>query len=305
LKPSDVDGLLTRRPSRDAIELTWGQPLSVISDCLRGFFVAKKGTVFVGADFSQIEARVLAWIAGEDRVLKLYRDGGDAYRDTASQIFRIPVENVNDDQRFIGKVAVLSLGYGGGVNAFVTMGQNYGLVLTEDEARPIVQGYRKTHPRIVGLWNEMEDAAVDAVRHSGCVRHPGPAKKGVRFVVNGSFLWMQLPSGRCICYPNPRVEGKTVSYNKTLGKAWFRTETWGGCLTENLVQAVARDLLADAIVRLEEANIPVVLHVHDEVVAEVIPEAVDRVLPIVKELPSWAAGLPIDAKVWTGPRYRK
>lgn len=342
--------------ARDRIAFFHGSPMTVLADCMRGFIVAAPGHDLLASDFSAIEARVLAWLAGQEDILDVFRSGDDIYCHEASPIYGRTITKADKNERQVGKVAVLALGYGGGIGAFGTMARGYNLDLepvfdglkdgfSEVEienaelayasykgrvsqplgreagfaADIIKQRWRKKNSEIVRYWNDLEDAAIHAVNASGRVRRgTGPEGRDVWYKAAGSFLWCKLPSGRVLCYPYPKVEeietpwgsrktGLTYMTVDGITGKWARTKTYGGKLAENVTQAVARDLLAESMIRLEDAGYPVVMHVHDEVVCE-MPEgagSVDEMERIMTVVPPWAAGLPIAAEGWRGKRYRK
>lgn len=360
LEPERVNAAInamTRLPIRDArgwLRIQYGSPLDAISSALRGMIKASEGMTFLAADFANIEGRALAWLAGEEKSLKAFRDfdegsGPDIYCVAYAQAFGIKPKEVTKDQRQVGKVIVLSMGYGGGVGAFQTMAKGYGVKVADEEADSIKARWRDANPKIVQFWYALENAAKDALTQPGTVVEAGvwPSFNEkdvsnywyglhvkVSFKKQGSFLWCKLPSGRVLCYPYPKIlpvetpwgEMKdavtymTVIDQTTRGKKkiipdshakgdWQRVSTYGGKLAENVTQAICRDLLAEALLRAEKNNFPVVMHVHDEIVAE-IPQNrnVSRLRAfeeICSEVPEWANGLLIVASGWEGERYRK
>lgn len=326
----DVDDIFAHLHDRDYIDAIYGPTMDAIADCMRGMIVPAPGHDFVAADFSAVEARVLAWLAGEESVLEIFRGHGKIYEHAAAGIYHVPMDTVTKNQRQIGKVAVLALGYGGGIGAFQSMAKNYGIKVPDAEADEIKSAWREAHPNIVSYWYEVERAAIEALTSKGTV-YAGPVGRQVAFRKAGSFLWCKLPSGRCLCYPYPEIrtvttpwgaendaltymtvvadtKGKILPDPNSSGK-WCRISTYGGSLAENLTQAVARDLLAEAMVRLEAAGFPIVFHVHDEVITEVPKDSpadtLARVERIMSEVPAWATGLPLAAEGWRGPRFRK
>jgi DNA polymerase len=297
---------------------------------------AGKGKKIVAADFTSIEGVVLPWLAGEQFKLDAFRQyiagrGPDMYLVAAAGIYGIPIDTMSKkthpQERQIGKVAELACGYGGGVGAFQTMAAGYGVVVPDAQAEQIKSAWRDAHPNVVSYWYELEQAAIDAVNHPGVVF----PVRDCKFKVVGSFLWLQLPSGRALCYPFPKTmwlptpwgqekemltfktvpnvsnAKKIVHSDRSNTSKWARISTYGGMLAENATQAVARDLLAEAMVRLEQHGYLIILHVHDEAVAEVNEGfgSVAEFEQIMCELPPWAKGLPVAASGFSGPRYRK
>lgn len=301
------------------IDNMYGPPMQCIADCMRGFITAKPGHELVAADFSAIEARVLAWLAGEEKVLEIFRTHGKIYEHAAAGIYHVELESVTKAQRQIGKVAVLALGYGGGVGAFQSMARVYGVKVADAEADNIKRAWREAHPRIVRYWADLEGAAINACE-LGVVCKAGPAGRQIAFRKSGSFLWCRLPSGRVLCYPYPVIKQVEVPWggtkpclhfmtvNGTTNK-WEETSTYGGSLAENVTQAVARDLLAFGLTSLEHHGYSVIMHVHDEAVVEIPTSSDDGTLKhiesVIAQTPAWAEGLPVSAEGWRARRYRK
>lgn len=304
------------------LEIAYGTPLQVLSDSIRGMLVPSPGHEFVTCDFSNIEGRVLAWLAGEAWKLDAFRAfdagmGPDLYLVAASRIQRCTVDDAQP-HRQIGKVAELALGYGGGVGAFKTMAVNYGVEVSDERADEIKNAWRDAHPAVVQFWRHLESAAIAAVQGGGVHR-----ANGIAFRRAGSFLWCQLPSQRVLCYPYPKIISKEMPWSTPekpafrpalmykavngVTRKWETCDTYGGSLAENVTQAVARDLLAHAVTLLHTKGYAVVLHVHDEIVVETPKRAlsVDKMAKIMCTLPSWAKGLPVTAAGWAGNRYRK
>lgn len=301
------------------IELAFGPPLSVVGDILRSMVIAKPGHRLLTADFSNIEGRVLAWLAGETWKLEAFRafdagTGPDLYKLAYARSFGIKAEAVTKDQRQVGKVMELALGYQGGVRAFQKMAVNYGLKMPDAEADALKVAWREAHPHVVALWKSMEKAAIAAVQNPGEKKVCGPFV----FLKRGSFLWLRLPSGRALCYPYPSIVDKELPWGGTAPalrykgvdsytRKWGDCDAYGGLLVENVTQAVARDIMAEAMFRLEAADYPTILTVHDEIVAEVLDGfgSVDEFTRVMVENPQWAPGLPIAAEPDENRRYRK
>lgn len=274
-------------------------------------------------DYNAIEARVAAWLAGESHVLETFKKGEDVYVHAYSRSFNIDKSLVTPAQRQIGKVQIIALGYQGSSGAFKKMAEGYGVSLTDREIETIVERWRSSHPNIVNFWWELERKALDAVRYPGDEFYAGGVSPGigVRYKKQGSFLFCKLPSGRILTYPYSSIQkvtfttkkGKTVTKDALKYKAvdsmtrkFEDQSAYGGLLFENVVQAIARDLLAHALINLEADNFPVVLHCHDEAVCEGTPSNDESEMKRIMEvLPEWAKGLPIVATVHKSKRYLK
>lgn len=330
-KPQDVEQIIAHLGQLDYLDTFYGPPLDALADCVRGLLVAPKGKDLVAVDFSAVEARVLAWLAGEEHVLQAFRDQEDIYKVAAAAIYRVSKDKVDKFQRQIGKVAVLALGYGGGPGAFQSMAKNYNVKVSEGDAEDIKLAWRLAHRKIVEYWYDLEGCAIAALEGVGPISNRQAGHRAVTFVKRGSFLWCKLPSGRVLCYPYPELrevetpwgEMKTALTYMTVvsnlkakilpdpaaSGTWKRVSTYGGSLAENVTQAVARDLLAEALKRLEAAGFYTVMHVHDEAVVEIESGChsgiVKELEALMAEPPSWATGLPLAAEGWRGPRYRK
>lgn len=301
----------------NTLELCFGNVPDVMSQLIRTAFIAPEGKTFAVCDFSAIEARVLAWMAGEDWVLDTFRKGGDIYCATASQMFHVPVEKhgCNAELRQRGKVAVLALGYQGGVGALDQMG-GARLGMTEDEERETVTMWRDANPNIVNLWYEFDNAAKAAAIYGKTVK---AADGRFTFRKEGTTMTVELPSGRKICYPEMtesinrfgnrslKFRGLSTEDKKYTVKKWTWIETYGGKITENITQAVARDCLAHVMKLVEAAGYPVVFHVHDELICEVSDGERDLTIieDLFKNIPAWAEGLPLKGAGYVTPYYLK
>ena len=301
---------LVRTGNLEALELLYDSVPDTLSQLIRTAFIPTSGNRFIVADYSAIEARVIAWLAGEKSTLEAFRDGKDLYCETASRMFKVPVEKhgVNGELRQKGKIAVLACGYGGSVGALKAMGA-LRMGLAEDELKPIVDAWRTANPHIVWLWQELEDAALTAITTRQHVR-----LRNLSFTLESGILFITLPSGRRLAYVKPglgqnRFGGTSITYwGINTGRKWGRLETYGGKLTENIVQAIARDLLVNGIKNIAEAGHQIVMHVHDEIV---IDEPLDSgftvkdACQLMSRLPGWAKGLPLTADGYECAYYRK
>lgn len=296
------------------LKLTYGSVPDTLSQLIRTAFIPSEGHKFVVADFSAIEARVIAWLAGESWRQEVFAKGGDIYCASASQMFKVPVEKhgVNGHLRQKGKIAELALGYQGGTPALIDMGA-LDMGLTEEELPEIVSAWRAANPRIKNLWYSVERAALDTVANIRC-----NAVRGLIFnyeydpVNDLSFMTITLPSGRKLYYPFPVISennfGKpAVHYKGLIGKKWCTLSTYGGKLTENIVQAIARDCLAVTLERLDEAGYQTVMHIHDEAVIDCPADNanLETVCKIMCQPIPWAQGLLLNADGFVSDYYKK
>ena len=294
---------LVRNGEFDLLELAYGSPPFVLSQLIRTAFIPSEGCRFIVCDYSAIEARVLAWLAGEKWVLDVFRGDGLIYEATASQMVHVPQDDIKKggphaDLRPTGKVATLACGYQGSVGALINMGA-LGSGIPEEELPVIVKHWRKANPHIVRYWYDVEDAAIRAVQgEKVALAH------GIRFACEGDFLFITLPSGRRLAYykpelrPEPKFDKLGLTYLGTdNAKHYTRLKTYGGKLVENITQATARDCLRDAMAALDAAGYPIVFTVHDEVVIDhpIGSGSLEEVREIMGRPVPWAPGLPLDA----------
>ena len=300
---------LVKRGEFDQVEMLYDSTPGVLSELIRTAFVPKPGFRFIVADFAAIEARVLAWFSGEQWRLDTFQQGGDIYCASASKMFHVPVEKhgQNAHLRQKGKIAELALGYGGSVGALTSMGA-LDMGLAEEELQPLVDQWRGANPHIVKFWWDVDAAAMKAFRAKTEVR-----LGSLCFACRSGMMFITLPSGRRLSYVKPRLmpnrfNRESLTYEGVgENKKWSRIETYGPKLTENIVQATSRDLLALAMLRLRNAGFEIVMHIHDEAVVEV-PEgvsSVDEICRIMSEAPAWAVGLPLRADGYECEFYRK
>nr|DAY56193.1 MAG TPA: DNA polymerase I [Caudoviricetes sp.] len=301
---------LVKDDNPELLQLICDNPSDILSQLIRTALIASPGKELLVADFSAIEARVIAWLAQERWRLDVFRKNGDIYCASASTMFNVPVEKhgVNGHLRQKGKIAELALGYQGSVGALIQMGA-LRMGVPEEELPEIVAKWRQASPHIVKFWYDVERCVRQAIQHRISV----PFRYGIAFIYEAGMLFIRLPSGRRIAYAKPRLvqkDGKNaitfLGVNQT-SKAWCRQETYGGKLVENIVQATARDCLAEAMLRLDAAGYRILMHVHDEVIIEAEKGKADlnKVIRIMSENEPWNRGLPLNADGYKTDYYRK
>lgn len=305
----DFDGAraLVKEEEWTVVQLLYGSLNDVFSTLIRTAIVPKEGYTFVVADYSAIEARVTAWLTRETWRQEAFKEGKDIYCASASQMFGVPVvkHGQNGHLRQKGKIAELALGYGGGVNALKAMGGE-AMGLTEEEMNDIVQKWRKASPHIKAFWSKLDEAVRYAIQGI-----PVQMDRNMAVYKNGDVLFIRLPNGRSIAYVKPVIINNEISYmglNQTT-RQWTRITTWGGKLTENVVQSIARDCLCDTLATLEAENFRPVMHVHDEVICEVPKDEADARLARLTEImgtpPAWAPDIVLTADGFQSDYYKK
>jgi DNA polymerase len=312
--------LLATDPTLEEVRAAFGDILQFASNCIRGCLTAHPGHEFTSADFASIEARVLVWIAGDEEALDVFRQGGDIYIEMASAIYGFPINKKDHpDERQLGKMTILGCGYQMGAETFRAQADvQWGVRIDQETSERAVKGYREKYYKVKQLWADQEAAMLAAVR-TGEPQTSGYLTYGVR----GKFLHVRLPSGRLLSYFDPKVQSREVPWSTpekpvfkdvvtymtvdSMTNQWVRTNSYGGKIVENVVQAIARDLMAEAALRCEAAGFPLVCTIHDELLC-ITPEGEGRLKvfeAMMAELPAWAAGCPVEAEGWIGHRYRK
>ena len=302
---------LLRYGDADILAMLYEKPIDIISQCMRGYIKAPEGQEFYVVDYTAIEARLLAWLAGEEEVLEAYRKGLDVYKVMAAKLWKISYEEVNDEQRRIGKNLVLGCGYSLGGAKFVDYCANLGLVIEPEFAMSAVRTYRKEHQNIVASWKTVETLVVDAIKN------PGKITRGLkcRFFMREHWLCVELPGGRELRYPYARAvpimrydkPAMEISFATEYKGQWSREKTYGGKLIENIVQAIARDVMMEGMYNAEKAGYPVIGTVHDEVITlrEEGTGDIKALELIVCDVPDWADGMPLASKGFVCNRYKK
>ncbi len=310
-----------RAETCDRIELLVGPAMEWLSKCLRAMLIAGPGKKFVSGDFSNIEGRANAWISGEAWKLDAFRaydqgSGPDLYRLAYAKSFGVDIDAVTKADRQIGKTMELALGFQGGAGAFITMGANMGVHVSEERANELKVAWRDAHPKIVQSWWDLQNAAIEAVSAPGVV--VSCLNDKVRYVAANGFLYCKLPSSRILSYAAPKLVWKETPFGSpriqieymgvdSLTKRWQPQSLYGGVQSNNVVQGTARDLMVEAMFRVEEAGYPLVLTVHDELLSEVQERfgSADEYQSLMSQLPAWAEGLPVATAAWEDKRYVK
>lgn len=306
---SELDSVraIIRIGDTDTMTMLYDDVPDVLSQLIRTAFIPKEGNQFFVADFSAIEARVIAWLAGEHWRKELFQNGGDIYCMSASQMFGVPVvkHGVNAELRQKGKIAELACGYGGSVGALKAMG-SLSMGLEEEELQPLVTAWRESNPNIVALWWEVDKAVKECIK-----KRISTKSHGIQFIYQSGMLRITLPSGRQLTYVKPKIGmnqfgGESVTYEGVgATKKWERIESYGPKFVENIVQAIARDLLVVAMQRLSK-KYDIVAHVHDEVIIEApMNTSLEDICREMSLIPSWANGLVLDADGYVCDFYKK
>lgn len=307
IKDLDLARSLVKNRDYETMEILYESPSDVLSQLIRTAFIPLEGTRFIISDFSAIEARVLAWLAGEQWVLDAFENGEDIYCRTASRMFEVPVEKhgVNGHLRQKGKIATLACGYQGALGALKAMG-GIEMGLSEDELQSIVDSWREANPNIVSLWWDIDSVVKRVVKTRTKEKY-----KNLVISYEKGILFIQLPSKRRLAYPKAKIGmnrfgGESIVYEGTVvGNKWDKIESYGGKFVENIVQAIARDILAEAMMRLEKKGFNIVMHIHDEVVIESDSSSIEEINEIMSIVPIWALGLILDADGFESEFYKK
>ncbi|HIE4741910.1 TPA: DNA polymerase [Clostridioides difficile] len=308
----DLARNLLKEGDFDLIELLYDSVPDVLSQLIRTAFIPSEGHRFIVSDFSAIEARVIAWLAGEKWRLDVFNSHGKIYEASASHMFKVPIESIKkgDPLRQKGKISELALGYGGSIGALTSMGA-IKMGLDEDELQPLVTTWRNANPNITKFWWDVDKAAKKAIKDRTIVK----LQHGIKFIYNPGVLFIELPSSRRLSYLRPKIEphttfsGDKITYEgmEQTSKQWKRIDTYGPKLVENIVQATARDCLREAMFDVTDAGYSIVMHVHDELVIDVDKKggSLEEVNSIMGKEISWAKGLPLKADGYECDYYKK
>ena len=307
--------------NREALNIAFediGSELDILKSSLRGMVIAPEGYELVAADYSQIEPRVLAWLAGQQDVLDVFESGGDVYKYAYAQMAGMHIDEVTKQQRQVGKIAVLSLGYQTGPDSFQVQAAARGVELTLKECIKIVNDWRESNNKIKYIWRAIENCVMNTIATG-----QEDTTNGITTMIQSDFLKIQLPSGRRLSYYKPFLEKVTVKPKRSepfertspgylgassgKGVRWGKVFTYGGSLTENITQAIARDLLVHSMWNFEQAGLEIVSSVHDEIIAQ-FPTGTWKlhdVLAVMNRKPQWAEGIPVVSDGFISTRYRK
>lgn len=307
LKDLELARNLVKNEDYETLEILYESPSDILSQLIRTAFIPKESTRFIISDFSAIEARVLAWLAGEQWVLDAFENGEDIYCRTASRMFGVPVEKhgINGHLRQKGKIATLACGYQGALGALKAMG-GIEMGLSEDELQSIVDSWREANPNIVNLWWDIDSVVKRVIKTISKEEY-----KNLVISYEKGILFIELPSKRRLAYPKAKIGmnrfgGESIVYEGiVVGNKWDKIESYGGKFVENIVQAIARDILAESMIRLEKKRFNIVMHIHDEVVIESDSSSIEEVNQIMSLVPSWAPGLILDADGFESEFYKK
>jgi DNA polymerase len=311
LSAATAESLLPAIKARDVEYLSsLGDSTELLSSCLRSMLTASPGRKLIGADYSSIEARVLLWMAGDERGLNIFRRGDDIYIDMAASIYNVLPNQVTKAQRKLGKVAILGLGYGMGAKKFVATCKSWGIDIDLDMAQRVVDAYRDKYRRVQQLWRDVNQAALNAIKRPQWDQEVGRCRISRDCP---EYIYITLPSGREIIYNRPGISIEPAPWDplQTVERIQYEsprgpTHTYGAKKVENMASAIARDILAHAMLAIDDEGHDIVLSIHDEGVFDVIPSmSVDEICKMMCQLPDWAAGLPVAAEGWEGERFRK
>jgi DNA polymerase len=314
-KTKDTDHLarLIKEKDLELLRLLYGDPMQAMSDALRSCIIPSVGHELYVADYASIEVRVLFWLASHANGAEAFLNGRDLYKEMAAIIFKKKADDVTNEERALGKAAILGCGYSMGAAKFFETCKTFGIAITEELAKESVEAYRKTHAPVVALWKKLGDTAI------ACVQNKKKYLCGkVAFFLEGDFLKIELPSGRHLSYFKPEIKNELTPWGDMrpvlyswatngLTRKWERYKNYSGLICENITQAVARDLMVEAMLRIEDAGYKILVSVHDELISEKeIGEGnIDEYCSLMSQLPSWANGCPVKTEGWKGIRYRK
>lgn len=325
MRPTVDSGLAAQAILNGSADIVYDDVMGAAGSAVRSMIKAPGGHFLAVADLANIEGRVLAWLANEEWKIKAFGDydtiveydekgdpirlGPDLYILGYSKSFSIPVEQVTKDQRQIGKVQELALGYQGGVGAFQQMAAGYGVVVDDERADELKVAWRLAHPRIKDMWYDVENKAACAIRTPNTIQIAGKLKFKCAKVGALNYMFMQLPSGRVLCYAQPSLVEGSITYMgiNQYSRKWERLETYGGKLVENATQALARDVMAYNMPDIEAHGFEIVGSVHDEIITLVNGNKLtgEQLADLMAVVPPWAEGMPLAAEGYTAERYRK